>query len=216
MEEGLEGRLEVTDGNALVDQQAFDLVEHRRVAEIRIATVDPPGNNDPNRRFSALHHPRLHRRCMGAEKVSLGKVEGVLIVTRRVIGGQVQGLEVVEVVLDLGTGLHGETHLTEDPLELPASAGHRVQGPAPRAPGGQANVGTAPFQFPLSLDRAGPRQRGVDLQQRRVCRDLGPAQPRGLAGGQVGFRDDEEAKARLDAIGESNRMTLKFRKPEQE
>ena len=25
---------------------------------------------------------------------------------------------------------------------------------------------------------------------------------------------DEEAKARLDAIGESNRMTLKFRKPE--
>jgi predicted methyltransferase len=29
-----------------------------------------------------------------------------------------------------------------------------------------------------------------------------------------GSRDDEEAKAAVDAIGESNRMTLKFRKPE--
>ena len=61
VEKGLECRFEVTDGDALVDQQSLELVKHRRVAEVGVAPVDAPRHHDSDGRFAALHHPRLDR-----------------------------------------------------------------------------------------------------------------------------------------------------------
>ena len=64
--------------------------------------------------------------------------EGVLHVARGVIGRGVEGVEVVPLGLDPGPGAHLEAQALEDPLDLPAHEGQRVQRARPlaRAPAG--------------------------------------------------------------------------------
>jgi len=60
-----------------------------------------------------------------------------------VVRGHGQGLEVVEVRLDLRPGGHGEAELREDLLQLPPHEGQRVQAPQAPRPGGQRHVDLA-------------------------------------------------------------------------
>ena len=60
-EEFLDGALEVGEADALVHQQAFHLVEHRRVGQVGVAAVDAPRADNADRRLLGLHGPHLHR-----------------------------------------------------------------------------------------------------------------------------------------------------------
>ena len=52
-----------------VDQQAFDLVEHRIVRGVgRVGPIDAPQRNDPHRRRLLLHHANLHRAGLAAQQ----------------------------------------------------------------------------------------------------------------------------------------------------
>ena len=57
--------LEVGERDAAADDQAFDLVEHRRVRQVEVvAAIDRADRDQPHRRIVLLHVPDLHRaRC---------------------------------------------------------------------------------------------------------------------------------------------------------
>ena len=100
-QEAVQHRLHVGEADALVDHQAFDLVEHRRVRDVGSLRYTRPGAITANGALAREHRADLHRRGMRAQQLAVGEVERVVHRARRMIRGNVQRLEVVEVVLDL-------------------------------------------------------------------------------------------------------------------
>ena len=108
---------------APVDQQALDLVEHRRVGDVAVAPVGAAGRDDPERRLAGQHGADLHRARVGAQQqrpaVLLGlEVEGVEHLPGRMLRRDVERLEIVPVVLDVRTFGDGEAHVGEDRDDL--------------------------------------------------------------------------------------------------
>ena len=102
--EVVEGALEVGHGDALVDAESLDLVEHRAVrGVVLIGAEDATGRDDVDRRRAGQHRARLHRAGLGAQhEVVLGRLgpEGVLHGAGRVVGPEVEGVEVEPLGLD--------------------------------------------------------------------------------------------------------------------
>src|SRR5690606_8018750 len=124
--------LEVGEAGALVHQQALDLVEHRRVGLVAVAAVDLAGGDHAQRRRVLLHEAHLHARGVGAQQPALAAlvgahVEGVVHGPRRMVRREVQGLEVVPVVLDLRAFGQLVTHAGEDVGDALQGAADRVQ-----------------------------------------------------------------------------------------
>ena len=134
--EGLDGAGEVAEGDAPVDHQPLDLVEHGQVAGVgRVEPEAPPRHDGVDgqgaRRHRLLHQVDLHRRGVGAQQHRLGlaevEVHGVVHAAGRVGRRDVQRLEVVPVGLGLGTLGDAEAHADEDVLELVPGLGHQVE-----------------------------------------------------------------------------------------
>ena len=132
---------QVGEGDAPVDHQALDLVEHGEVAGVGgVAPVAAPGHDGVDRQRAVehglLHQVDLHRRGVGAQQRRLGlaqvEVEGVPHAPGRMGRRDVEGAEVVPVGLDLGTLGHLEPHADEHVLERVTGLGHQVE----VAPGG--------------------------------------------------------------------------------
>ena len=85
VEEGLQRGLEMTEGDAFVHQETLYLMEHGRMAEVRIAAIDPTRHDDPDGRLMVLHVANLYRRCVRAQQGALIEVEGIVHGTGRVI-----------------------------------------------------------------------------------------------------------------------------------
>ncbi len=86
-----------------IDHQSFDLMEHRGVGGVAIASIDPPRGNDPDRRRGRLHSAYLDRGGVGAEHHILavpGDVERIVHRPRGVGLGNVERGEIVPVVFD--------------------------------------------------------------------------------------------------------------------
>ena len=65
-------------GDALVDDEPLDLVEHGEVGRVgRLAAEDPPGDDDPDGRFPLLHDPDLDGRGVRPEEQVVLDVERV-------------------------------------------------------------------------------------------------------------------------------------------
>src|SRR5690606_37513633 len=101
LEELVDGAAQVGKADVPVDYQPLELVKHGGVGEVRIAPIDAPGTDDPQRWGAPLQGADLHRRGVGAQDVSGGDVEGVVHRPRGVMRGNVERLEVVIIVLDL-------------------------------------------------------------------------------------------------------------------
>src|SRR5690349_22567958 len=74
---------EMAEMRLLVDDEALDLVEHRRVRLVRIGTVGAAWCYDADRRLLLEHGADLHRRSVRAQQharaVGLGvEIEGVV------------------------------------------------------------------------------------------------------------------------------------------
>ena len=132
----VERTLEVAESNALVHDQALDLVKLRQVAGIgRIGTVDGARADHVDGRLLRLHGVDLHARGLGAQQhvglavgVRLGvrNAAGVVVDhvkrvagrTARVIHGGVERREVVVGGVDHGAGLDSVADAAEDVLGL--------------------------------------------------------------------------------------------------
>ena len=84
------------------------------------------------------HGADLHRGGVRAQQAPVGEVERVVHRPRRMIGGDVERFEVVEVVLDLRTRGHLEAGAPEQGLDAQARPGHRMQATGLLATAGQA------------------------------------------------------------------------------
>ena len=114
--------------------------------------------------------PDLHGRGVGAQHVAgairaRGHVECVHLGAGRVLGGNVQRVEIVPVAVNLRPLGHREPHIGEDRGQFVRDLADRVNGPLRRRAGGQRHI--QPFGFqPLFQCCIG--QRGLASADRRV------------------------------------------------
>src|SRR5437899_1141846 len=99
---------EVAEMRALVDDEALDLVELRRMRRIRIDAIGAPRADHADRRLLRQHRAHLHRRRMRAQQHARTiflrvEEEGVVHLPRRMALGEIQFCEVVIVGLDVRT-----------------------------------------------------------------------------------------------------------------
>src|SRR5690606_30398065 len=152
-QEFLDGALQIREADALVRQQAFHLVEHRRVGDIRVAAIHASRADDADRRLPAFHGAHLHRRGVGAQQHVGVEVEGVVHGPGRVVAGNVERFEVMVVVLDFRTLGHAVADMGEELLDALLGAGHRVQAARGLAAARQGDVDT--FGGQPGLQRGG-------------------------------------------------------------
>src|SRR6267143_2268913 len=129
LHERVERAAQVRHRHALLHVQALDLVEHRRVRHVGVAAVYLPRRDDADGRLARLEHGAdLHRARVRAQDARgrLGRSlwrrrqrrgverERVLHVARRVVDGETELLEVVDVPLDLRTVGDVEPQAGED------------------------------------------------------------------------------------------------------
>src|SRR5437763_11329270 len=136
-----ERALQVSHVRAALDEQALQLEEHRVVRRVgRVASEDPTGRDDAERRTPTLHRVNLHGRSLRAERQAVGRVESVLRRARRVQFRYVERGEVVELRLDFWAVLDRVAHRDEDVFDALAQKRYRVQVAAPRTTTGQRHV----------------------------------------------------------------------------
>src|SRR5689334_8448046 len=138
--EQIERALEIGHGDVVIDGETLDLVEHRRVRDVGVATIDHAGTDDTYRRLLGAHRADLHRRRVRAQECLGRQVERVLHVARGVIARNVQRLEVVGIGLDLRALGHAEAEAGEDRDDLLAHAHQRVHDAARRTSSGQREI----------------------------------------------------------------------------
>ena len=141
LEEGLheihKAALEVAHMDSLLDHEAFDLMEHRRMRRVPVIAEHAARHEDADRRLLAHHGAHLHRARMCTEHfrqrvVALLQEEGVMCLARRVAFREVQRGEVVPVILDVRALCHAEAHVAEDRGDLLENLHNRVQRALPR------------------------------------------------------------------------------------
>ncbi len=175
-----QGALEVGEGGVLIHQQAFNLMEHRRVGLVAVAAVHLAGGNHAQRRLVVAHVAHLHTGGMRAQQAAIAEVEGVVHGARRVVRREVQRLEVVPVVFDFRAFGQLVTQAAEDLGDALQGARYRVQATALAmtarqgdidAFSGQACVQRSVFQQRLALSQGRGHRitRDVDRLTRRLA-----------------------------------------------
>ena len=137
-----------------IDQQALDLVEHGVMGGVgRVGAIDASQGDDPHRRLGLLHDADLHRAGLAAqqqpvlrpglgERLRRGQVEVVQRVAGGMLGRDVQGLEIVPIVLHFGAIGHGEPQPAHDVFEFLEGLGDRVEMAQTRANAGDRRIET--------------------------------------------------------------------------
>ena len=147
--------LQVSHRDALVDEEALDLVKHRRVRRVVVAPVRRPRRDERHRRGVAGHRANLDvSSCAWAAAQSARRLaphpEAVLHVRGRVIRREAELREVVFLDLDLRAVVHGEPEADEQrrrsrpgrsrwgararaaPVRAPAASGRTAPPSGPR------------------------------------------------------------------------------------
>jgi hypothetical protein len=125
--------------HVLVDEEALDLVKHRRVGRVVVAAVDGAGRDERHRAAGARRHRAdLHvARVRAQERAAGGRPEAVLHVGRGVVRREAELGEVVLLELDLRPVVDGEAEAHENVDDLVAHARDRVRVPEGRRRAGR-------------------------------------------------------------------------------
>ena len=199
----VERALEVGHRDALVDDQPLDLVEHRAVRGVVLVGAEHPARaDDVDRRLAGQHRARLHRRGVRAQHDRvLGRLgpEGVLHGARRVVGAEVEGVEVQPLGLDDRALGDLPAHRHEDVGDPLGQRRDRVPGAARAAVPGQRDVDGLLDQHPLLVLGL---EHGLPRGERLADRAAGLADA--LAGVLAGLR-----RQRADlAVGQRERRAV--------
>src|ERR1017187_6901012 len=146
-EDKFDRALEVADGDALVHVKPLDLVEGRVVRGVGVVTaIHAAGHDDAYGRRLFLHDADLDGRSMSPQKrgtssltpalspnrggntPSVGcNIEGILGIACRMVGGRVERVEAMILVLNLRPVGHGETNLAERADDVVGDLRERMQ-----------------------------------------------------------------------------------------
>ena len=121
----------MTEMRSLVDDQALDLMKHRRMRLVRIAAIGAARADHTNGRLLAEHRAHLHRGRVRAQQhpraIGLWReIKGVVHFPRRVAFREIQLGEVIVIRLDIGTFGDSETHVGENRSQLVGDLADRV------------------------------------------------------------------------------------------
>ena len=116
----------------LIDNQPLNLVEHRRVRHIRVATIGAARHDDPKRWLGGLHSTDLNWRGVRSQQHPLStflfrQIEGVMHLPRRMFRWYVQSRKIMEIVLDIRSLSDCEPHVAKDRDDLVKSLADRVK-----------------------------------------------------------------------------------------
>ena len=200
----------------LVDHEALDLVEHRRVRLVAVAAIRPPWHDDADRRLLRQHSADLHRRGMRAQHrpravLARGQIERVVHLPRGMFRRDVEHREIVVVALDIRPFGEVEPHIGEDRDQLVGHLRHRMD--APRARLERERHGRQGHIHPLGLQPV--LQRGGGEARLLVGNRPGDAVAQRIEGGAGGlallgrqraqrlqqFGDDALLAERMDTRG---------------
>ncbi len=141
-------------------------MEHGRVGHIGIAAIYPARRNDAEGRLVRLHVMHLHRRRMRAQHVARLKIKGIVHGARRMILGDIQRGEIIEIGFDFRPIGHFEAHGTEQGLDAIQRAADRMQPAVATPTSGQRHVdgflAQLAFEFGFLNRLAAHFQRGFD------------------------------------------------------
>ncbi len=211
----VERPLEVRHRDAPVDHDALELREDRQVRRVvLVRAVHAPRGEHVEGQRTLEHRPHLHGRGLGAQHEVTRRrvdVERVLHLASRVVGVDVERVEVEPFVLELGAFRDLPAHPDEDVGDLLLEEGQRMPGPdasprrdgrdidafglEPRRVSASSNASsraakacvTRPRAWPTSLPHSALRdgstipQPGVEGCKGRTVRDV-----RGASGLQFG------------------------------
>ena len=131
LHEHFESALEVAHCDALVNYETLNLVEQGRVSSVNgVGTENSSGRDYTDRWLLVLHNVYLNGRGLGTEENGLVcalDVECILSISCRMIGREVQSLENVVIVIDLGTVSDIEAHADEYFSDLVLHLGKGVE-----------------------------------------------------------------------------------------
>ena len=120
-DELLQHPFQVRHRDALVDGKTLDLVKHRRVGLVIVGTIHAPRTDNANGRAVGFHAADLHGAGVGAQygggaviARSPLHIKCVHFGPRRVVAGDVKGVEIIPVAFDLRTFGNGEPHVGKD------------------------------------------------------------------------------------------------------
>ena len=212
--ERVERAAQVGHRQALVDGEALDLVEDRRVGRVEVVGAEHlAGGHDVDRRLLLEHRADLHRRGLGAQHetgVDGVEEEGVLHLPGRVVGAEVEGIEVEPLALELGA-------LGDLPAHADEGVDEALRGELDRmARAGLATQGRHGDIDPLlDEDALVALHLELCLARRERLRDPGPGLTDALAGlglrarGQRADLAVREGKgALLTLVGRAHRLQL--------
>src|SRR5690606_1102640 len=126
--------------DVFINHQAFYLMEHRCMCEIRIAAVYPPRTNDADRRLLILHSAYLDRRGVCTQYMIVIDIKGIVHRPGRVMRRNIEGAEVVVIIFYLGTHFHAVTYRCEDFLNTLQCTGDRMQATGMLPSSGQRDI----------------------------------------------------------------------------
>src|SRR5712672_937538 len=107
---------------------------------------------------------------MRSQQPPIGEIKGIVHRTRRMIRRDVECLEIVEVVFDLGSRGHIEAGTAEQLLDPQSCLRHRMQATPLLAPSGKRDIDPASREFALDLS---PLERETTLIERGLHTLLG-------------------------------------------
>ena len=83
-----------------------------------VGTEYSAGRDHTDRQLALFHGTNLNRRGLGTQNDFLIDIEGILLVSCRMVLRDIQRFEVVVVLLDFGTANHFVAHANENSLYL--------------------------------------------------------------------------------------------------
>ena len=119
--------LKIAQRDALVDDKALHLGEHRGMRRVIVRAEYLAGRQNLDRRLLLLHDMNLAGGRLCPEQEFRRQVEGILHVSRRMILRCIQRREVVIIILNLGALVDREAHPREDIDQLVPDLRDRMQ-----------------------------------------------------------------------------------------
>ena len=150
--EAMQDRLQIGDADVFVNKQSLELMKHRRMTDIRVNPIDAARCDQSQWRTLGLHGADLHRRCVRTQQVAVFKIERVMHGPRRMIGRDIQCLEVMKFVFDLRTVRDIKARAQENLLDAQSRLRDRMHRSLLLTTAWQCHIERARVQ--LELDRA--------------------------------------------------------------
>ena len=117
--------------DALAHHKPLDLMEHGRVGNVAVATVDLAGGDHSQRRLARQHGAGLHGRGVRAHEHLFGNIQGILHVAGGVFGRHVESFKIVVVDFHFGAGGHVKAQALKNLADFFGHQGGGVQAAAP-------------------------------------------------------------------------------------